>query len=249
MAKDIRLSQVIAIEKQVKSKVNSDGADLHKSNQKPDLFNGMTRTYEKKDEEGEDLPSEQKLVQQRASENLTAWSKIWSELLDVVATKDWGNVVAKADLEVNGEVLLANVPVTYLIWLEKQLDDFRTFVDKLPVLDPGKSWRFDEAAALHVTEPVRTARHKKVPRVLLKVEATEHHPAQAEIVHDDMLVGYWCNISTSGAIPENRRRQLLERVDALRAAVKQAREEANSIKVPQVQHGNILVNWLLKNPG
>lgn len=44
MAKKLRLSQVIAVEKQVKSKVNSEGAELHKSNQKPDC--GIWATYQ-----------------------------------------------------------------------------------------------------------------------------------------------------------------------------------------------------------
>lgn len=245
MSKKVRLSQVIAIEKQVKSKVNSEGAELHKANQKAELFNGMSRLYDKKDEEGEDLPGEQKLVQQRAPENLSRWTELWTELLDVVATKDWGNAGLTADLEVDGEVLIKQAPVTYLIWLEKQLDDFRTFVHRLPVLDPGKSWKLEESSGLYVTEPVRTARHKKVPRVLLKVEATEHHPAQAEVVHDDVLVGYWSNISTSGAMPEARKRQLLDRVDALKKAVKQAREEANSNKVDNVEVGRKLTRWIL----
>lgn len=246
MAKKLRLSQVIAVEKQVKTRVNTEGSELHKSNQKPDLFNGMSRAYEKKDEEGEDLPGEQKLVQQRASENLDLWSKLWTELLDVVATKDWGNCGARADLVVDGEKVVEDVPVTYLIWLEKQLDDFRSFVDKLPVLDPSKSWKHEASSGLYVTDAIRTARHKKVARVLLKVEASEHHPAQAEVIHDDVLVGYWSNISTSGALPESRRRQLLERTDAMRKALKQAREEANSVKVEEITVGSKLVNWILK---
>jgi hypothetical protein len=246
MAKQSRLSQVIAIEKQVKSRVNSDGSELHKLNQKPDLFNGMNRTYERKDEDGEDLPGEQKLVQQRAAHNLQSWARMWTELLDVVATKDWGNMQARADLEIEGTVLVKDAPVTYLIWLEKQLDDCRTFVDNLPVLDPGKAWKRDPGTGLHTTDPVRTARHKKVPRVLLKVEASEHHPAQAEVINDDVLVGYWSNISTSGAFPEARKRQLLERLDALRIAVKQAREEANSMKVDQIAVGTAITSWILR---
>ncbi len=246
MAKQSRLSQVIAVEKQVKSRVNSEGAELHKLNQKPDLFNGMSRTYERRSEDGEDLPSEQKLVQYRAQENLAQWSRMWGELLDVVATKDWGNTRAKADLVVEGQILVKDAPVTYLIWLEKQLEDFRTFVDKLPVLDPSKAWRSDQATGLNITEPVRTARHKKVPRVLMKVEATEHHPAQAEIVHDDVLVGYWSQLHMSGALPDPRRRLLLQRVDALRKAVKEAREEANSVKVDPIEVGSAISKWLLQ---
>jgi hypothetical protein len=247
MAKQTRLSQVIAVEKQIKSRVNSEGGELHKLNQKPELFNGMTRNYERKSEEGEELPPEQKLVQNRASENLNLWATMWAELLDVVATKDWGNVKASADLVVEGRLLVKDAPVTYLIWLEKQLEDFRTFVDHLPVLDPARAWRSDSATGLYITEPVRTARHKKVPRVLVKVEASEHHPAQAEIVHDDVLVGYWSQLFTSGALPEPRRRQLLGRVDSLRKAVKEAREEANSMRVEAIEVGTAISRWLLQD--
>ena len=81
-----RLSQIVAQEKQVKARVNSDGAALHKTNQKADLFNGMARLYEKKDEEGEDLPEESKLVQERADDSLRQFLGLWSELVDVTIT-------------------------------------------------------------------------------------------------------------------------------------------------------------------
>ena len=246
MSKQLRLSQVIAVEKQTKSRTNTEGGDLHKLNQKADLFNGMSRNYEKKDEDGEDLPGETKLVQQRAMDNLHAWGNLWSEMVDVVATKDFGNTVAVADIEVDGEVLAKDVPVTHMIWLEKQLDDFGTFVKNLPTLDPSKTWKLDEAQDLYVTEAVRTSRQKKVPRVLVKAEPTDKHPAQTEVVHEDVLVGYWSNVFTSGALPEAEKRKLLSKVDNLRKATKQAREEANSIRVDQKEIGAALVTYLTK---
>lgn len=244
MSKTQRLSQVIAIEKQVKSRTNSEGAELHKQNQKVDLFNGLTRTYEKKDEEGEDLPGEQKVVQARAAENLASYAALWTELVDVVATKDTGNTSAAADIAINGAVVVPRVPVTHLLWLEKQLDDMRTFISCLPVLDNRFTWRHDDGKGLYVTEPVKSLRGKKVKRVLVKVEATEHHPAQADVVEEDVIVGTWSAVALSGALPETRRKQLLERVDALRKAVKQAREEANSIKVEEVNIGKSLADFI-----
>ena len=82
---------------------------------------------------------------------------------------------------------------------------------------------------------------------MVKVEASEHHPAQAEIVHDDVLVGYWSQLFTSGALPEPRRRQLLGRVDSLRKAVKEAREEANSMRVEAIEVGTAISRWLLQD--
>ena len=39
-----------------------------------------------------------------------------------------------------------DVPVTYLLFLEKQLVDLHTFVKKLPVLDASETWVFDASA-------------------------------------------------------------------------------------------------------
>jgi hypothetical protein len=47
--------------------------------------------------------------------------------------------VAKADIKVGDAVIARDVPVTYLIWLEKQLVEMATVVGKLPVLD-NASW-------------------------------------------------------------------------------------------------------------
>lgn len=227
-----RLSQVVAVEKQVKARVNSEGATLHKTNQKADLFNGMTRIYEKKDEEGEDLPEETKLVQERAEETLRQFLEMWSELVDVTVTKDQGNALVTQEVKVDGKVLV-EAPPTFLIWMEKQLDDLKTFIKELPTLDPSREWAWDANRNLYSTKPTRTARHKKTPRVIRKAEATEHHPAQTEIVMEDVLVGYWATTYLSGGVSAQQRKEMLDRIENLRKAFKTAREEANSRKVPR----------------
>ena len=123
------------------------------------------------------------------------------------------------------------MPVTYLLFLEKQLVDLHTFVKKLPVLDAAESWTFDESADCYATEPVQTVRTKKVPRNHVKAEATEKHPAQVEVYYEDVTVGYWKTVKFSGALPAKRVNELLERVEKLQQAVKFAREEANGTEV------------------
>ncbi len=80
-------------------------------------------------------------------------------------------------------------------------------------------------------------RSKKVPRVLVTYEATKEHPAQVQVWHEDVKVGEWTKIEYSGALPQQRVAQLLERVDALKKAVQFAREAANSMEVTQPQIG------------
>ena len=91
-------------------------------------------------------------------------SKIQTELFDVEATKDWGNCVAKADVVLDGQVLMKEVPATYLLFLEKQLSDLRTFIEKLPALDESDEWSSDPNSNLYRTERTTTARRPPHPR-------------------------------------------------------------------------------------
>jgi len=242
----VRLSQVIAVEKQTKQKFNREGGDLHKLNQKAELFNGLQKVYEKKDEDGEDLPGEQKLVQQNAADNLAAYADLWRELLDTVATKDWGNADAYADLIVGDEVIVERAPVTYLLWLEKQLDDIKTVIAALPTLDPSEKWTYDPNIRQHATAPVKTARQKVVKRPLVKAAATEKHAAQVDLVDEQVITGYWSLTKFSGAMTAEEKRRYLDRAEQLRKAVKFAREEANSGRVERRQVADKIVGWLLR---
>ncbi len=239
-----KLNQIIAIEKGIKSKSLQDLTEAHHALQKPSLLAGIARSYRPRDEEGESLPSEATRVQVKAEEILRKTSEVLSKLFDITAAKDWANTSARADVVVDGQVLLAQVPATYLIFIEKQLVDLQTFVKKLPVLDASEHWVFDPSADCWATEPVSSTRTKKVPRNHVKAEATEKHPAQVEVYHEDIIVGTWKTVKFSGALPASRINQLLDRVEKLQQAVKFAREEANSIEVEDRRIGHKVLGFL-----
>lgn len=130
-----KLNQVIAVEKGIKSKVTSEVSEAYKTAQKPNLFEGFTKEYQRLQEDGEQFPPESKRVQQRYTELLQSFTTQQATLMDVTASKDYANCTARASVEVDGTVLIKDAPVTYLLFLEKQLNDFHTFVSALPVLD------------------------------------------------------------------------------------------------------------------
>lgn len=241
-----KLNQIIAVEKSIKSKSHSELTEAHQQLQKPALLQGISRTYRPKDEEGERLPAESTRVQLRAEEVLKKTASVLTELFDVTATKDYANCEAVADVVLDGNVLLPMVPVTYLLFLEKQLVDLHTFVKKLPVLDPSETWLEDSAQNCFATEAVETVRTKKVPRNHVKAEATEKHPAQVEVYHEDVAVGYWRTVKFSGALPARRVAELLDRVERLQRAVKFAREEANGTEVQQKKVGEVVFAYLFR---
>ncbi|NRQ32008.1 hypothetical protein HII36_09165 [Nonomuraea sp. NN258] len=241
-----KLNQILAVEKGVKSDVQRKVADAYHQIQKTPLLSGISRTYQPIDDEGEQLPPESTRVQVQADTVLKDVSEALTRLFDVTATKDWANCHAKASVTVDGEVLLTDVPVTYLLFLEKQLTDVHTFIGKLPTLDPAETWTQDEHTDSWRTEPVKTTRTKKVPRNHVLAEATEKHPAQVQVYNEDVVVGYWTKVAFSGALPQRRVNELLARVQKLQDAVKFAREEANGAQIDDRKIGATVFSYLFR---
>ncbi len=241
-----KLNQILAIEKTAKQDGERLLTGVHHTLQKPAMLSGISRSYKPKDDEGEQLPPESTRVQVTVERALTDVSVALTRMWDVAATKDFTNCRARADIVVDGNVLVDNVPVTHLLYLEKQLLSLLTFVRKLPVLDPSENWSRDEATDAWRTQATQTVRSKKVPRNHVKAPATDRHPAQVEMYFEDVLVGYWTTVKFSGAAPATRINQLGERIIKLAAAVKMAREHANSIEVEDVNVGQKIFGYLLR---
>jgi hypothetical protein len=148
---------------------------------------------------------------------------------------------------VDGQVVLSSVPVTHLLFIEKQLKDVRAFVAKMPTLDPASDWEYSETTDSYVTPPMETAKTKKIPRNHVKSPATDKHPAQVEIWHEDVVVGYWEKMELSGAIPQHEKMQTLARIDVLADAVKIAREEANGLMIAQRNTGKPVMDFIFGN--
>ena len=240
-----RLNQIIAVEKGIKSVSQAELTAHYQALQKGALLSGISRTYKPKDDEnGEQLPPESTKVQLKTTTVIKQVSDTLTKLFDVVAVKDWTNCEARADVVVDGTVLLKNVPATYLLFLEKQLVDLHTFVKKLPVLDSSETWSHDAAADCFATEPVETVKTKKIPRNHVKAEATAAHPAQVEVYNEDVVVGRWKTVKFSGALPAQHVNELLARTEKLQQATKFAREEANNTEVKDVKVGDKFFAYL-----
>jgi hypothetical protein len=240
----VKLNQVIAIEKGAKNRIYSAITELHKNSQKPDLYYGFNKSYESKEEGGEQFPPEQKKVVMRSEDVLGEARKLFTEIMDITATKDFANMSACADIKIGENVLVKDVPVPYLLFLEKQLTDLRTFIDKLPVLDEADDWSKDEASGLFKTASLKTHRTQKVSEPIVLYDATKEHPAQTQLITKDVVVGYWNQVKHSGAITRGDKRQLLEKVERVLEAVKTAREEANSVEAPNKKVGADILDYL-----
>lgn len=241
-----KLNQVVAVEKGLKARSEAAATTLYHSLQKKDEFEGISRVYTPKDDEGEQLPREGKRVQLRVPDLLAEIAEAWTPLYDVTLTKESANQAATASVIVDGDVLLADAPVPVLLFLEKKLADFATVVRRIPTLDPAFSWAADGTQDnIFKTDAVESLRSKKVPRNHVKAPATDRHPAQVDVYYEDIPVGRWETTRLSGAVPLKFKQALLERVTKLSNAVKRAREEANSTEVTEKKMGETIFSWLL----
>ena len=241
-----KMNQVNAMLTGRKSEVEKAVTEIYKVVQKDALFNGFERAYKPNDEEqGERLPPESQKVQQEARKLLQEVRAKWSELWDLTLTQDVGNQTAKADIVVDGKAILKDVPVTNLLFLEKQVNDVETFITKLPTPDPAEEWTHDPTTGLLRGKPGHSVRTKKEPTRFEKAPATKEHPAQVEILYIDTPVGTWTKTQFSGCITADDKNALLTRVRKLKDAIKVAREQANLTEVEPRKCGDPLFDFLL----
>jgi hypothetical protein len=240
-----RLNQVLAIEKGVKERVQKEVTALYHSAQKPELFNGFIKQYRKLNEAAETYPDERKKVQMIAEDALTQVIAHQTELADVMATKDWANCTARADIEIDGDVLVKDAPATFILAMEKQINDLKTFVTNLPVLDDAEDWTADVNSSLLKSGTITTHRTAKVSEPIVLYPATTEHPAQTQLVTKDVIVGFWDQVKHSGALPVPRKRQLLDRIEKLLRAIKTGREKANMEPAEKREVGAALYGYVL----
>jgi hypothetical protein len=242
-----KLNQVNAIVSTRKGESEKGLSELIKLLQKEQLFNGRERTYRPFDEvNGQRMPPESQKVQHRAEQLIEQARATWTELWNLVLTQDAGNQQARADIVVDGKTVLKSVPVTSLLFLDKQLGEVENFVNKLPTPDPAEEWAHDPNTGLLKSQAAESLRTQKEPAVFVKYEATKEHPAQTEFYMKDEPVGTWRQLLYSGCIQADRKNTILARLKKLRDAVKLAREHANLTEVERQKAGEPLLAFLFE---
>lgn len=239
-----KLNQIIAVVNGKKTETQKALTEVYRKCEKSELFSGLSRSYTPKNEEGEQLPPEGKKLQYSVGEAVKDFTSSLSGLFDIVFTQEVANTRAKSDIIVDGVTLVKDVPVSYLLFLEKQLVDINTFVSKLPTLDPSETWSFDENQDAYVSVPSFSNRTQKTLMHKVVYEATPEHPAQVQTWNEDIVVGQWKTIKFSGSMPAKQKKDMVEKVKKLQDAVKFAREQANLVDVSNENISEKIANYL-----
>jgi hypothetical protein len=249
-----RISQLISVVGGVKSDTENQLTEIQRVVTQPELLSGIQKTHRPILDESEGgivLPPQYQHVRLTAETALNAAAVLFRRFLDVTLTLDTANAGARADVKVDGKVLLHQVPNGHLIFLERELARLGVFVDSIPVHDPAFRWSNEGTEPGEwKTEPVQTAKADKgyVNHTVVEAKVIDGHLVSpvVNVLPKDEVTGFWTTVKFSGALEPRRKRQLLDRITQLREAVKYAREEANSAVVEDLHEGETIFNWLLR---
>lgn len=248
-----QLHEVIAVEKdarQTASKIIVEtGATFSKRHQ---LFSTHSKLYEALNETDKEKPEEEAAQPiTTVGDKLDYFQKHIIRLFDIILQKEEANTRAKQDIVIEKDderiVLATGVPVAALVQLENVLESIRSQVyDAIPTLDPTKQWTNDEAAGKgkHMTGVTTRQRTVKQARPITLSPATDKHPAQVQLVNEDVPVGTWKTVYYSGMLSPAEKSELLSRVDTVLEGVKKARARANTVEVSSATIGKAIFKYI-----
>ncbi len=265
MAKKSKLHEVIAVEPALKERVlkilNETMATFTK---RDGHFIGRQVTFESSidDDNKEDIHAKQ-LEQQVASDIADKQQEIVTTVTDKLTytgaflVKAWDaalqiattNGAARADVLIDDNPIATELPAVFLLEMEKNLRTFRGVCEKIPTLDPSKDFKLDDDKGAHIyrAKDQERVRMKKVRRYHTMVKPTEHHPAQVDILDEDVPVGTVKTQEWSAKFTPAEKSDLLGRIDQLQDAVKQARIRANQQEVDKRKAGTAFMKFILEN--
>ncbi len=244
-----KLHELLAVEQDRKHKANQAVGEARNTFTKKDpYFDGMVKRYIALEEDSEQIPDETKEMVHTIKQKIDEAAGIVVAGIDAHISKEETNAsnVARADLEVDG-VKFGTFSATSLLALEAHLTKLKELYQAVPTLDPTRKWEFDKKDNIYKTEPEVKFRSVKRPKVIVKYEATEKHPAQTELLYLDFQVGKYETTYTSGKITISQKNELLRRLDTLFEAVKIARAKANQVDVNNIEIGKRIFDFIHKD--
>lgn len=232
-----QLHEIIAVEPEVKRISDETAAMFRDAMGRSEFFFGAHRTYKPFNEEDTDIPPDEQTemattVPRLVGDLKESLARYW----DVVLQKEETNCDARADIIVDGKVLVKNVPVTFLLGLERKLAEYRGLLTSIPTLPSGVRWERDPEKGEGVYRqetPDQKSRTRKTFDFRVLYPATDKHPAQIEKWEDQRPVGTFTTERTAGCMSRGEKAVMLARLDKLAQAVKQARQRGNTQDVQE----------------
>ena len=241
-----KLHEILAIEQDRKNKANVSLGEAKKGFAKNTaLFDGMIKKYIPTEENAEQIPDESKEIVTTVQQALDYALGPVIVAMNATLSKEETNAsgAARSELKV-GDKSFGEFSATALLALEAQLVKILDVYKAIPTLDTSRKWHYDEQNAFYRTDEEVKFRTIKRPKVIVKYEATEKHPAQTELLNLDFQVGRYETTYFSGRITPTQKGKLLEKLEQLIEAVKIARAKANNVETKNVKLGEDIFDYL-----
>lgn len=248
-----KLHEILAVENELQKKFKQSLDQTSKMFvQSPMLFMGTIRELITFVDDGKEYPVERQSMSATVGEVLDKTSESIIDYLNVMCQKESANQLAKADIIVNGMVLESDVPATCLLGLETKMKEIRKMFQDIPTLNLSDEWEIDEVRGEGVFKMKHDEKKLKTENTIqhkVLVEPTEHHPAQIEKWTEQVPVGTFVKKVWSGMLSPADKGYLLERVEEVYTAVRQARQRANCQEVSKNNVGSSLMSYIIKGRG
>lgn len=242
-----KLHELLAVESNLENQSNKVRSELMSTfEKKRHLFEEKRITFQS-NTEGQPLTTESQLdIQSTVAKELEWVQKFLVKSIDASYQVAEANTVARADVvDEEGNVILSQVPATSLLELEKRVAEIQALVTAIPTLDPAKGFTLDPSRGIYKARDVNKHRTQKVVKVLVKYEATKEHPAQTELINQDVPVGKLLEQEWSGLITPSEKAEYINRVETLARAIRSARSRANETSVDTSKKiGNKLLKYV-----
>jgi hypothetical protein len=177
---------------------------------------------------------------------LTDAIEAWAEHVDAIAQKEHANTKARADVLINGEAILKDVPATTLLSLEARLNDLRAVLVAVPTRDMAKVWHASEFDWVWQTTPERRVLTHKAEKSEVVIQPTEHQPGQFRTFIQPVNVAEKSITHLTSMPTPDERQRMIDRLDELARACKVARQKANEEETEARDVGKALSVILLK---
>jgi len=243
-----KLHELLAVEGSLENQTKKVVSELANTfEKKRHLFEEKRTTFISSTEGAPAVVELQSDIQTTVDKELKWVSQHVIKSLDASYQVAEANTAARADVLLeDGTPLLRDMPATALLELEKRVAELHTLVVAIPTLDPAKGFVADVNRGCFVAREVVKTRTKKTPKVLVKYEATDKHPAQTEVYQEDVPIGKIQEQEWSGLVTPLRKSELIDKVEKLARAVRQARSRANEVPVDASKTiGKVLVDFVL----
>lgn len=244
-----KLHEILAVARNLETQATKTRTELAGTfEKKRHLFAESLVTFVPVGADAEPVTEKQSGLQTTVKRELKWIKPFLANAMDAKVQIDVANNGAKADVILEtGKTLLTDIPGISLLELEKRMEELHAFVAQIPTLDPAKDFTAapDRGNDIFQARPDVRTRTAKVQKALVLYPATDKHPAQTQLVSEDVPTGKVTTQEWSGMITTTEKGEILERVEILARAIKKARSRANDIVVPEAPKvGDVMLSYV-----